>query len=348
MQAKGQTPQRGFTLVELLVVIAIIGVLVGLLLPAVQSAREAARRAQCQNNMRQSGLGVQNYVSSTGGVLPTGGITNGPCCNSKSEESWTIQLLPHIEQQQLYDLYDFTVENAHPKNQPVRTTRVPAYICPSDLGTDDLIMPGSGPGANLNPGWARGSYRAVTGRGGEDPVSGTRVYWDSHAGTSARPDWMGPMPTTVNFEFFQSVTSGAPPDALKDFVLRPVELRQITDGTSNTLLIGERHSVNTGTSECDAILDSSRRQGLWAYTYTSYNKSQVTALSGTILPDTCRCAMTTGAGEACKRGWGALHPGGLHFTLCDGSVQFISENVDMFLLAELATIAGDEIASYQE
>ncbi|MEQ8835550.1 MAG: DUF1559 domain-containing protein, partial [Lacipirellulaceae bacterium] len=213
---------------------------------------------------------------------------------------------------------------------------------------DELVMPGSGPGANVDPGWARGSYRAVTGRGGEDPISGTRIYWDSHAGTSARPDWMGPMPTTVNLQFFQSVTAGAPPDALKDFVLRPVELRQITDGTSNTLLIGERHSVDTSGSECSAILDSTRRQGLWAYTYTSYNKSQVTALSGTILPDTCRCFMTTGAGEACKRGWGALHPGGLHFTFCDGSVQFISENVDMFLLAELATIAGDELASYQE
>ena len=113
-------------------------------------------------------------------------------------------------------------------------------------------------------------------------------------------------------------------------------------------MFGERHSVSTFVGDCSPIVDSVRRHTLWAYTYTSYNKSQVTALSGTILPDTCRSVETTGDGEACKRGWGSLHPGGLHFTLCDGSVQFISENVDMELLAELATIAGNELASYED
>lgn len=337
---------RAFTLVELLVVIAIIGVLVAMLLPAVQSAREAARRAQCQSNMRQSGLAVQTYVSTHQGELPTGGITNGPCCNAKSEESWTILILPHIEQQALYDQYQFDEINTAPENGPVRQTPVPAFICPSDLGTNELVMPGSGPGANLE--FARGSYRAVTGRGGEDPRSGVRIYWDSHAGTSARPDWRGAMPTTVNTTLFNQTTAGAPASALKDFVIDPTRVEQIVDGLSNTLLVGERHSVvSAGGSECSAILDSVRRQTLWAYTYTSYNKSQVTALSGTILPDTCRCFITTGEGEACKRGWGALHPGGLHFVLCDGSVRFVSENVDMELLAGLATIAGEELANLE-
>src|SRR5438067_13078670 len=103
-------PRRAFTLVELLVVIAIIGVLVALLLPAVQSARESARRMSCMNNLKQTGIALHNHHDSYG-TFPAGGVTNGTCCSTQSGATWTIYILPFIEQQTLYDKYDFTQTN---------------------------------------------------------------------------------------------------------------------------------------------------------------------------------------------------------------------------------------------
>ncbi len=164
---------RGFTLVELLVVIAIIGVLVALLLPAVQAAREAARRTQCQSNLKQVTLAILNYTSAFNGKLPPGGITNGPCCSTRSKENWAILILPHMEQQALYDQYRFDLFNEDPLNLPVLQQILPSYLCPSDEDTLELARPESGPGNQLQ--MARGSYRANTGRCG-DPVLG---WWDA-------------------------------------------------------------------------------------------------------------------------------------------------------------------------
>src|SRR5690606_5504676 len=105
----------------------IIGILVALLLPAVQAAREAARRIQCSNNLKQLGLGVLNYESSNSS-LPPGGITEGPCCNTKSRTSWAISILPMVEQQALYDNYDMKAFNEDPVNKLVRETHLPLHV----------------------------------------------------------------------------------------------------------------------------------------------------------------------------------------------------------------------------
>ena len=152
-----------FTLVELLVVIAIIGVLIALLLPAIQAAREAARRTQCSNNLRQLGLAVLNYESSNGN-LPAGGVTEGPCCGTKSGINWAISILPFMEHQTLYDRYDRTKFNEDPENAAVREAQVEGHTCPSDEGVGELGVPGAGPAAGLGIEYRRGSYRANTGK----------------------------------------------------------------------------------------------------------------------------------------------------------------------------------------
>src|SRR6516225_9461747 len=150
-----QVPRRSvqaFTLIELLVVIAIIAVLIGLLLPAVQKVREAANRMSCTNNLKQLGLALHNYHD-TNSTFPPGGVTNGPCCGTQSGGTWTIYILPFVEQDNLYKQYDFSKtneQNANPKFNPAVPVRqfVKTYNCPSDLNINKLLVPASGPGAD--------------------------------------------------------------------------------------------------------------------------------------------------------------------------------------------------------
>jgi len=139
------TLRRGFTLIELLVVIAIIAILIGLLLPAVQKVREAAARMKCQNNLKQLGLALNSYASQTG-TLPPGGVRSpatgtpnaffqklGITANSV-EHSWAIFLLPHLEQGNVYSLYNFNLTWSNPGNQAARETVISTFICPSTPG----------------------------------------------------------------------------------------------------------------------------------------------------------------------------------------------------------------------
>ncbi len=308
--------RKGFTLVELLVVIAIIGILIALLLPAVQSARAAARRTQCRNNLKQIGLAILNYASAKK-TLPPGGITNGPCCGTKSYLSWPISILPQIEQQSLFQQYRQDVFNEDALNSPVHTAFVAAYACPDDPAIEYTDLPASGYGRDLGLKFRHSSYRGCAGY-----TDGT-VFWDG--------------PATVSEARFLSTWRGAlhvvglAPNL---FNLSPVKVGQITDGTSKTLLVGE--AVNITRHD---------RGAFWAYSYTAYNKNMIFNDPRTILGDFERCKATGGDLEPCKRGWGSLHPGGLHFLFCDGSNRFVSLNIDMQLLVNAATIAGGETAT---
>jgi prepilin-type N-terminal cleavage/methylation domain-containing protein/prepilin-type processing-associated H-X9-DG protein len=317
--------RKGFTLVELLVVIAIIGILIALLLPAVQAAREAARRMHCTNNLKQIGIAIHNYINTNADSLPPGGITEGACCSTGSGTSWPISILPYMENQPLYDQYDFESPNEAVVNAPVRETRMAGYLCPTESDTETLSVPESGP-AESGIRYARGSYRGCSGR--SDGIG----WFDSHETIGLEPEWVGALPTIGKIPQAM-VTAGA--------IRReePIRLGQIKDGTANTLLVGEMASITHAT-----------RRTFWAYSYTSYNKSSVTAQTRTMLVDYDKCALIGGPGgdNPCKRGWGSFHPSGLNFVFCDGSVRFIPTTIDMELFAELATVGGGEPAIFNQ
>lgn len=337
---------RGFTLVELLVVIAIIGVLVALLLPAIQAAREAARRTQCSNNLRQIGLAVLNFESAKG-RLPYGSkctdATLGP--TNKWLSTWTLEILPYLELQSLYDIWDsperipITLTNLSslptmmsPTNQRLRETFVASYLCPSDVDTSQLQRPETGPGTALD--WAPGSYRAMAGYTPLDfndsgktfwdnPQLMEKHFWDGTSSPQAKLEWQGPMHVTLV-------------GPLAGEKLKAVELRNITDGTSRTLLVGE---YETQTFESTA----GDKRTLWAYPYAYYNQSNAMAESRYLLGDYAKCTNLPGSspGERCKRAFGSLHVGGtIQWVRCDGSVFSFGPDVDIEAFVAMGTIAG--------
>jgi len=325
---RAQALRRGFTLVELLVVIAIIGVLVALLLPAVQAARESARRMNCMNNLKQHGIALHNFHDANG-TFPPGGITNGACCATQSGPTWTIFILPYVEQQALYDRYDQTQANEHANNAFVRTAFVKTYSCPDDMLIKKTMVPASGPGQTANLQYMTGSYRAMAGvtdgLGWFDAECG-RIYPIAQRGvlhSSSDPKYPTPFPNGYS-----------PPPYSKE------RIANITDGTSNTLMVGEYYTGPKSTPN---------RTTFWAYTYTSFNQSEV------VLPPQSRmlfadydkcvnsCPSCVGTSNPCKRGWGSFHPNVINFVMADGSIRNISTNVDMLQFAAMATIENGEM-----
>jgi prepilin-type N-terminal cleavage/methylation domain-containing protein/prepilin-type processing-associated H-X9-DG protein len=307
--------RAGFTLIELLVVIAIIAILIGLLLPAVQKVREAAARAQCSNNFKQMALATHAYHDAQG-ALPPGGVTNGFCCGTQSNTNWAIEILPYIEQQNLFQRYNDTQTNEHSANQFVREQQVKTFICPSDnsIGGFVLSMPASGPGSGIN--YMHGSYRAVSGKAN---ITAPLGWFDNAEGLALPREFRGALHTVW-------VAQG----------LNRERLVGITDGTSNTLMLGE---WQTRTNQ--------RRRTYWAYTYTSYNQSSVHPASHTYTNDFNRCEQISASlgldNRPCRRAFGSFHTNGANWAMCDGSVRFIPQSVDMVQLSNMATISGGEV-----
>jgi hypothetical protein len=230
--------------------------------------------------------------------------------------------LPFLEQPALYDLWDKTVDFIDQKNQNLRETFVATYLCPSDQGLTELIVPESGRAPELSPPrqFAPGSYRAMSGfslgQNGDH-------YWDNPLylnHPNEMPDWRrGAMHTIA-----RNPTGGRR--------LKPVKLSEIVDGTSETLLVGEYHTQTYP-----------NRRTFWAYAYTSYNQSGAFPESRILIPDYIRCVDIGGGGEhTCKRAWGSLHAGGLiQFVYCDGSVRSIDQDIDINIFCKAATIQDE-------
>lgn len=312
--------RRGFTIVELLVVMGLISVLIALLLPAVQSARDSARAISCRNNLKQIGLAVHGYHDSHR-MFPAGGITEGRWQDSWNGATWTIAILPYLEQENLYHAYDFNAFNESPQNEFVRTQSVSVMSCPSDPNGRRIGFPESGPGSDLQ--YATGSYRAVSGRsdGLSRPEGGS--WFDSR--NSLPHHWRGTM---------HHIGSGG---------LRQNRFADILDGTSNTLLVGEYATPRCGPENVCP------RTTFWAYTYTSYNQSSMCPECGPrmFIGDYGKCVQSFGQGgeHACKRGWGSFHRAGFFGVWCDGSVRFISQDINLDVAGAIATIAGGEVAA---
>jgi prepilin-type N-terminal cleavage/methylation domain-containing protein len=297
-----QRRPRGFTLIELLVVIAIIAILIALLLPAVQQAREAARRTQCRNHLKQIGLALHNYHD-THGTLPFSAMYFGPALTYTSNRgwAWSAMILPYIDQAPAYNQINFgDYIPTNPTNVAVIKNPVPIATCPSD------VVPAVRPhGLPTQP-----------------------LYVAAHASSSYVVNG-GPFNTGD-----RAVPPGSPPSLFERaarglfFYDSSVRFRDVSDGLSNTIAVGEiRYLERLTPQQAGGGRDWN---GLW---YGAWFPGNSTPHGNNVLAlqRTGETVMNVplGAGEGpLRRGFHSMHEGGAHFLLGDGSVRFISENIE--------------------
>lgn len=298
LQVNSEKRTRGFTLIELLVVIAIIAILIAILLPAVQQAREAARRSSCKNNFKQVALALHNYHD-THRAFPIGAAISGGCSGFSGSHmfSWGVHILPYIDQANIYNNLNFSGTTPFvPANFTTSGCLSPIqpYLCPSNPQPDVVVNKAGAFAGALPNGMARTDIGGVA-----DSIS-----WKCNSGSGVRP-------TSVGNGVLYAISS--------------VKMRDIIDGTSSTLLVGE-------------ITGSLSQTGLNGNSYTGYDVFDTS--SGVNSIDT-----VPGGGTFAFRpqGFSSYHVGGCHFTLCDGSVRFLSENIDQGTLSALTTRAGKEV-----
>jgi prepilin-type N-terminal cleavage/methylation domain-containing protein len=321
----------GFTLVELLVVIAIIGVLVALLLPAVQAAREAGRRSQCLNNLKQLGLAHQMHHDAFR-YLPVD-INRQPSM-PKHRSQLYIQLLPFMEGSTLRSAYNFNVVSTNPQNLALLSRQEPMLLCPSDESQIHLVA------GNDNGGDRKASYGFNYGYG---------TYAQLVADTSRRgPFWVNPgIPNNAAREEYWRFGKGAGAAKDQDNSGQQINYKQISDGLSNTYLQLEMRQVP---SEEEGNQD--RRSRVWIFIAGAYQITSRMA-PNSAAPDVTLCSTANNHLAPCLRKTGAdeaqfilasrsAHPGGVNASKCDGSAEFVSDGVDLASWRSQSTMAGGD------
>ena len=312
----------GFTLVELLVVIAIIGILVALLLPAIQAAREAARRTQCTNNLKQLALGIHNYADANK-RFPSGFISSLPAipeATSAAERSvwtWGALLLPYVEQGAVHATLrvgDLALWQslATPEGFAALRTPIPTFVCPSDVGPELNDFGGKYAGTGdvypTNSPQFRSYEKCVT----SDGTNRIEIAKSNYVGVTSVGDSM--TPPSGDF-----VSYGEPVGVF--FWNSSISFRDIVDGASNTGMLGERcyrfQNLLMGAGTvfgCSPVA-------------TAYS-SRTRAINSALGIPYWGINQTVTAWQHQNRGFSSVHPGGVQFAVCDGSVRFISDTID--------------------
>lgn len=323
----------GFTLIELLVVIAIIAVLIALLLPAVQQAREAARRTQCRNNFKQVGLAMHNYLSTYDTFPPAyvyvpGTLLGGTGTTDLNLHCYTEFLLPYLDQGAIYNQINFTapywspvnygplgLPNFTADNKTPCSNVVTAYICPSTPRSSNKVTQ---------------TFNDL----------GFPITWTSGA---------------IDFSPFGGVIAGHP-NAVYPTIVRPVSpqgrqqgilsndnmkvrIGDVTDGTSNTLLLFELAGRNDEYRRGKLFKTNNTVGGAWADYNNAENWLTGSTLDGTQQDGPCLINCTNRSGE----GMYSFHPGGINILLADGSVRSLSENTSQVTIVNLGTYQGGQI-----
>jgi prepilin-type N-terminal cleavage/methylation domain-containing protein/prepilin-type processing-associated H-X9-DG protein len=343
--------RRGFTLIELLVVIAIIGVLIALLLPAVQSAREAARRAQCTNNLKQIALACHNYES-TNGCFPPAGIFPSPLDSWGWCPAWTMAMLQYVEQGSMWNAYNVGAvypngsgSALYSKNTTIFNTQIATFLCPSDAKMRNVSV--CNYVGNFGGPYAMGGYSGMI--------------------TPTAPSW--------------------PETAAPGNTARIVTIASALDGTSNTAMISE---VLTGHNNPGSVRSGDSNANNWKRVHFNTNlQSRTQGAAGAMaIVNACRSLPPTAVGLGGARGdwflmypayvnygvynhtmppntracsnahisdwgqdvWGAApptsnHSGGVNMAMGDGSVRFIKDSVGLQAWWALGTRAGGETIS---
>ena len=342
--------RTGFTLIELLVVIAIIAILVALLLPAVQQAREAARRSQCKNNLKQIGLAIHNYHE-TYNTLPMGhsshfsvwrnsshtfqtgypGTGTNSAISFRANWSWQAYILPMLEQANAYEILNVNGQRADqalatPEGLSILTTPIPTLLCPSDP----------------NPGLTESGMRGA--RSINEPAGGARI-------ATAVSNYVA-----NNRGFAGSVTVSAQQSGSANglfFVNSKVKFRDVTDGLSNTLAAGERAweywSIDAaGVKQLAparaglAIIARSKDGSTTTCDLCGFTDSLAVAGSGINHNDLLTSSGSFDGDRACGS-YSSRHVGGANFLLADGSVRFLSENLDTSTFLNLGNRADANV-----
>jgi prepilin-type N-terminal cleavage/methylation domain-containing protein/prepilin-type processing-associated H-X9-DG protein len=341
-----QPDRRGFTLIELLVVIAIIAVLIALLLPAVQSAREAARRAQCVNNLKQLALACHNY-NSTYNTFPAN-LYLHPCYATNTyywnNSSWLVFLLPSMEQQPLYNAINFSYmwgtnqicnwgQGLGLQNMTVRQTVINSLLCPTDpspatdLTNSDEVTGQLAAGTSY-VGNVGDNCLACGANAGQQIFCSSQGYYcrGAQLGDPQNPTTFPIQPSTGTGIFWRQDWG--------------VPLQQITDGTSNTFLAGEQIQMVTLWNEW---VEANATVGSTAIplNYLGPNLAIVQGL-GSINKLTGQ----TDVGDwPSWYSFRSMHPGGGNFAMCDGSVKFIKSSISMPIYQGLSTRGMGEVIS---